>query len=558
MGKSGLDYINHLIRDMNGSVRASSMDSIVGFLTGRYKKIAVLASASVVIQQPTSIVRAFKYIPQKYFWATTFKGAERDYEQMKKYVGEAIIKEMGGFDTGVGATNNQYLLNPKKKFSEKIDNAAAWAANMADQITWAHIWAASKRMVAADKNLNLEVGSEEFFEKAAEICSETISKTQVYDSILVKSEAMRSKDPFSKMATAFMSEPTVTYNMITTSLQGIKEGKKGAWKDLAHTSLIILMQIVFNAAMKSLVYAMRDDDEDETYFEKYIENFTESITSDANPLNYLPIAKDFVSLKQGYSVERMDMAAVTDVVKAFEKMFDDEAKELEKAKSLCTALSLITGIPMKNIWRDAEATFKTVRSAILNDYKLTYEGVKFAALSGFNNAIDWIPKADIDVDGSKGLINDLKDNKTYNALDKKDKKEVKNSISSYLKTERQFNVGELKSKAKQFEDLYTLRRNAGSSSITYRNARKAMLQNDLTEEDIKTGLEIAKFKYLKQNGISIAEYYAAKEALNQKKNGKLVNDSDESGGLSKREKGNVIDDMDNFTLREKQILKEIF
>ena len=557
MGKSGLDYINNLIRDMNGSVRASSMDSIVGFLTGRYKKIAVLASASVVIQQPTSIVRAFKYIPQKYFWATTFKGAERDYEQMKKYVGEAIIKEMGGFDAGIGSTNNEYLLNPKKNVFEKIDDAAAWAANKADQITWAHIWAASKRMVAA-QNRDIKVGSDEFFKKAAEICSEAISKTQVYDSILVKSEAMRSKDPFAKMATAFMSEPTVTYNMITTSLQGIKEGKKGAWKDLAHTSSIILMQIVFNAAMKSLVYAMRDDDENETYFEKYLSSFTESVTSDMNFLNYLPFAKDFVSLMQGYSVERMDMAAVTDVVKALKKMFDDEASELEKAKSLCTAVSLITGVPIKNIWRDLEGAFKTIRSAIKDDYKNTFAGVKFSALSGFEDAINWVPGVNVDIDGTDKLIKELKGNENYEALNLSDKKKIKKGVSAHLKVERQYNASDLLGNAQQFTSLFDIKRQQGSASSAYKNKKKELLENGLSEKDIENGVEIAKFKYLKENGISVAEYYMIRASISQKdKNNKYIHDADNSNGLSAKEKRDAIDDMSGFSSKEKNILKNI-
>ncbi len=556
MGKSGLRYINNLIRDMSGSVRISDMDSLVGKVTGRYKKVAVLASLSVVIQQPTSVVRAFRYIPPKYFMKTTLKTAERNYNQMKQYVGEAIIKEMGGFDTGVGASNSDYLLQPKRNVGQFIDDVAGWGANMADQLTWAHIWAASKAMVAKE-NPELQIGSESFFNKAAEICSETLSKTQVYDSILVKSEAMRSKSALSKMATAFMSEPTVTYNMMMGAMRDVGSHKKGAVKALANTTAVVIGQIIVNAAFKSLVYAMRDDDEDETYFEKWLESFVESAVSDMNFFNYLPYAKDIVSLLQGYSVERMDIAAIADVKQAIEKAFDENATELDRLKSICTAFSLITGVPVKNIWRDAEGAFKTIKGLIEKDCVNTLEGSKRAALVGFAEAVDWIPGIEIDVDGSARLVSELEGNNTYDSLDDSDKEKVEDGVEDYLENKQKFNKGELKSKAKQFEDLYTIRRKYGSNSKKYRTARNKMLDSGISKDDLSLGLEIAKFKYLEQNGITVAEYYAVKTELNRKNGEVKVYDTDGSGGLSTKETKNAINKMKGFGKNEKNILFEL-
>ena len=541
---------------MSGSVRVSDLDSLVGRFTSRYKKAAVLASLSVVIQQPTSIVRAFKYIPAKYFLKTTFKVAERNYEQMKQYVGEAIIKEMGGFDTGVGATNSDYLLQPKRTVGQFIDDVAGWGANKADQITWGHIWAASKRMVA-EQNPGLQVGSDAFFEKAAEICSETLSKTQVYDSVLVKSEAMRSKSELSKMMTAFMSEPTVTYNMMMGALRDVTAHKKGAVKALAGTSAVIIGQIVVNAAFKSLVYAMRDDDEDETYFEKWLASFVESSVSDLNYFNYLPYVKDIVSIMQGYSVERMDVAAIADIKQAIEKAFAENATDLERLKNLCTALSLLTGVPVKNIWRDAEGAYNTIHNAIKKDMVNTPEGSEKAAKVGFAEALDWLPGIEIDTDGSARLVSELEGNVTYDSFDDADKQAVEKGVSNYLKNSEKFEKGELRSKSKTFESLYETRRKYGSTSKKYRKERKKLIDSGIDEKDLELGLEIAKFKYLEQNGITVAEYYAAKTELNRKDGEDKVYDTDGSGGLNKKETKAAIKKMKGFDKDEKDILFDI-
>lgn len=62
------------------------------------------------------------------------------------------------------------------------------------------------------------------------------------------------------------------------------------------------MSIIANAMLVSLVYAWRDDDEDETYPEKYLQSLVSETLEGFNPLEYLPILRDVVSLFKGYDI----------------------------------------------------------------------------------------------------------------------------------------------------------------------------------------------------------------------------------------------------------------
>ena len=120
-GKAATDYIEHFLTDMNGNVRTSGTDKLIGWLISKFKKGAVFASASVVVQQPSAVMRAMTYINPKYFISTTLKLSERDYQQAVEYAPVAGIKEMGRFDTGVGAATTNWLLQETPKgFKNKV------------------------------------------------------------------------------------------------------------------------------------------------------------------------------------------------------------------------------------------------------------------------------------------------------------------------------------------------------------------------------------------------------------------------------------------------------
>ena len=352
-------YINEFLKDMNGGVRSET----VGWaekLTSLAKKGAVLGSLSVAIQQPSAVMRAMAFVNPKHFIATTPKSLnlvkhKQDWAELKKYAPIAGIKEMGKFDVGMGQGTVDWIKSNKTLMNKAEDFLSAGPALM-DEITWVSIWNAAKRETVSN-NKNLRPDSEELLKLAGERFTDVISLSQVYDSVFSRSDIMRNKSWIAKATTAFMAEPMTTLNMmIDAFVQGKRSGNfKGFVKTAAPTAGAIVAAYVLNAALKSIVTAARDDDEDESLREKYLEHFVGDFKDSLNPLTLVPFAKDVVSIFQGYDVERMDMSLVSDLYKAIEAFDSDNKTMYEKWSGLIGATSAFFGIPVKNVEREVRA-----------------------------------------------------------------------------------------------------------------------------------------------------------------------------------------------------------
>ena len=366
-GDAAVAYIDQLYRDLNGGAITDSREDLARSLTSKFKKAAVLASASVVIQQPSAIGRAFALVAPKYFIGPRVdrKRHKLLWAEVKKYAPVAFVKEMGQFDTGMGRGAVEFLQAEEYsgwpevtaaffKDSDYRDEVLGLLAGKADEYTWSWIWESVKRETS-DKHPKMDVMSEEFLKLAGERFSEVIDKTQVYDSVLARSANMRSKNIFMNMWTAFMAEPTTSINMFEDAW---RKGRKGDKKYAASTIGAVFTSVLLNSLLVSIVYAARDDDEDETYWEKYIQSFTAEMIDGINPLTYYPLLKDIWSVFQGYDIERSDMSLITDLVKSMQKLVDvfgdDSGEDADKASAawdVVVKITAFTGIPLKNITR---------------------------------------------------------------------------------------------------------------------------------------------------------------------------------------------------------------
>ena len=420
-GKAATQYIDQLLKDLNGGAVSDPRESLGKAMMSNFKKAAVMASLSVVVQQPTAMVRATALVDAKYFAGKKLsKGKHKAmWEEVKKYAPVAVIKEMGYFDTGMGRGAVEWLKG-EKTLMDKVDDAVSKAPALADEVTWVAIWNAVKRETL-HTHKNLQPNSEAFLKAVGERFTEVIVKTQVYDSTLSRSANMRSKGALMNMWTAFMAEPTTSINMLQS---GIWEAKKGNKKHLARVMGAVYGSVVLNAALVSLVYAMRDDDEDETFLEKYLSRFTTEVIDGVNPLTYIPFVKDIWSIAQGFDVERADMSLVTDVIDSLQQMVkvankdtsnmnEEELAEHKKAVSeaifsITENLSSLVGIPVKNVRRDINGIINTIGTV-----KTDASGRKTTAGSLGDNILedvkDSIPVWGWFPDKSKG-------DKLYNAI----------------------------------------------------------------------------------------------------------------------------------------------
>lgn len=380
-GKEYRDYFVQFVKDVNGNVMSDSREEVYNSFLRKFKKSAVFASASVTIQQPSAVCRAFAEVNPIYFAASTFD-SRKSYDECMKYAPIAQLKEIGGFDTSSGRNMVDFLLEAKNqpKGKEKFkafftdsdfrDNVLSAAPGLADRVTWAHIWNAVKRETKAKTGLS----GERLLEKAGERFTEVIEKTQVYDSVLTRSGNMRSKSGAMQTVTAFMAEPTTTVNMLYDAAINARQDPKKFFR--VYSS--VLCATLFNAALKSIITATRDDDEEKTNLEKYIAQVIGNFMNDLNPATLVPFVRDIYSLFTGYDVSRSDVDMVSNLVDAIKKCTSGDSVSLDKKiTSLAGALGDFLGIPAKNIIRDIYSV-KTAVKDIKAPGKTTAKGIKFA------------------------------------------------------------------------------------------------------------------------------------------------------------------------------------
>lgn len=389
MGQEAVSAVRELIQSVNGGARVDPAATFVSKAINLFKKNAVFASASVVIQQPSAIVRAAALIDPKYFVGRTIDREKVDptWEIIKKYAPVAGIKDMGYFDTNIGKSTVDYIKGPDhdgvkdvltgivKREKGSFDELLSMAPGYADKVTWCAIWEAVKRETAA-KHPNLATRSEEFLKICGDRFTDVITQTQVYDSVFARSGNMRSKDKLMGMATSFMAEPTTSINMIYDAvLQGIRGNKTYAARAIG----AVIGAAVLNAVLKSIVYAERDEDDDETYGEKYVSALVAAMKDDVLFLvpNSIPFVRDIMSIVQGYSVERMDMELADDLISAVKKLYSDKATGEEKILGILGSFGNLL-FPAKNMIREVKALINVID---------TFRNSESKTAMGINNAV---------------------------------------------------------------------------------------------------------------------------------------------------------------------------
>lgn len=583
-GSGAVDYMQNLIKDLNTGVRGDQRDSFLNKMTSLFKKNAVLANLSVIFQQPTAIIRAGSDIKAKYFTNAAKYYSKNNYEECKQYAPVAVIKQMGRFDTGVGVKNTTWL-SGEQTFREKADDFLGWGAGKADEIAWSYLWSAVKAEIA--DTTDLKVGSEEFLIKAGERFTELVNKTQVYDSVLTKSQNMRNKGLVGSI-TSFMSEPTVALNMVVNSFLDFKEGKTSG-KKFSRIVMSVATAEIVTAMMQSFITAARDDDEDKSYLEKYLKNVVSNSLSNFNLAGKIPYIRDIMSLWEGYDIERQDISAVSDLIEAFQTLTNENKTVHEKIRRISEALAALFGVPLKNIDRDIAAIAKTIYGFAFGREKTDAEGLKISALEGvsennilkpfgieffnfsktgeyermaeaakrgdektysesYNRLIEnGAEDSDIRTGITKQFKNDktvkkqseqyvkeLKQNDTFNSFADEDKEKLTGQVSSALAKEAMVKATERE--PDEYDRLYELYR---KNKTGYNKRKKEMLAEGKTEKQINDGLELAKYAYLQSKGIDLHEYLLYKMATSEK-----YADEDDSGGVSKAEKKKAVDNMD--------------
>lgn len=363
-GNAALRYFEKLMQDVNGITGdvGTAFGALDDKMMSKMKAAAVGANLRVIIQQPTAYMRAAAVLPPKYL-ATGLAHIRSGMKKAQQHSAISVWKDWGYFETAIGKNMRNVMVGDETVL-EKTRNLMMKPAGYADSVTWGALWSACEAYVK-DTQTDLDAGSEAFYTAVSEKMDEVVDRTQVVDTVLHRSHIMRNQDRISRAATAFMSEPMKSYNMVLTALRDVRDGKPGAKKALGRTLAAYALSAAATAAAAGLIDALRDDDEDKEFDEKYLDALRVNFVDNVIMVNNIPFVKDIFSMAQGYDVGRDDLAVfetATQLIQTLLKIREGESKTTwyKVSYSAAKLVSLGTGLGFNNILRDLRAFYDNV------------------------------------------------------------------------------------------------------------------------------------------------------------------------------------------------------
>ena len=386
-GNDGKAYFEKFILDLNGSSDSKNAGGAgEEALIRNFKVAAVGANIRVAIQQPTAYLRAAAVMNPKYL----LKGL-LSKPASKEAIDNCPIakwKSWGFYETSMGITMKQ-LITGQKTVVDKIREKSMWLAGVGDELTWGTLWNACKAEVK-DKT-DLKEGTAEFTQAVSDRLSEVVDKTQVVDSLLHRSQFMRSTSSFSKILSAFKAEPTKSYNMLRNALVDYNNAdpgsKKAKAKNIARIAAVHIATSILTAGIASIADAFRNDDDEKKWLELYLEAFGGNTLDGINPFSAVPYVGDILSILSGYSASRMDIEGIEELVQSCEswqKVFSGEKKNPDIWKLMMSSakgISKVSGLPIANTMRTFESLYNFFspdnlgREASSTEYRKLYNSI---------------------------------------------------------------------------------------------------------------------------------------------------------------------------------------
>lgn len=391
-GTDAYAYITKFLQDLNGTSEHGRDEKLAKILVKNYKAAQVAANIQTAALQPIAIIRADLKMGGNYLLRGVAMNNTQAQKEMLKYSGIALWKERGGYDINTQRGLYAKVFGNKMGRGKALDKAlnirdvvVEWAlkpAGYMDKITWAAIWNGCKA-----EGMDHGLKSEELMQWTANRFREVVYYTQVVDSTMTRSEKMRDPTVFGQLTTSFLSEPTLTMNMLQDAVtrfsqdyrkiynSSIKAGKseeeakkialnQSFAKHGQYIGKCISIYIV-SAAVESIVrglftkYRGNDEDDDKLYQTMWKE-FMEQI----NPMQSLPIFRDVYNEFKGFKTQRTDMAAISNAATAYSNwkkiLAGDKSVDYKTIYKTVQAVSQLTGIPVSSLMRDIKSGYDVI------------------------------------------------------------------------------------------------------------------------------------------------------------------------------------------------------
>lgn len=355
-GIQAFNYLKKFMVDLQGGIRTEGGSPVVTGLIRNVKRATLGLNLRTIIQQPTAIVRASALIDIDYL----IKGIamKSDKAEMLEKSPIARWKSWGYFNLDTGRSMKDIILDSVPLLDKQYKGM-----QIADDITWTKIWNAVKLEIE-DTEPGLKVGSAEYFDAVNYRFNEIIDRTQVVDTVMHRSDAMRQSDSSWKILTAFMSEPTKSYNLLLNAVEKYNANKSAENKKVLLRTFSACIATMLVNTLVITMYDMwrRKEDDKETFKDKWIDNILNDVTG------YVPIVRDIYSLFEGYSVKRMEYNGIERIVRAINrsKKYIEEIAEDKKhsyplrliTKDWIESVAYVFGVGAINVSKDLEALLR--------------------------------------------------------------------------------------------------------------------------------------------------------------------------------------------------------
>ena len=396
-GDKAFSYVLNLIKDVNGRYNDGGDHAWLMKMTRTAKTAAVGNSLRVAALQVTSYPRAGYVLSQKSLALGLTKKPQ--IKKAQKYCGIALWKSFGFYDTNISRSMEDQIKGTTD-IKQKLIEWSLKGAELGDALTWGVLWNACEYEVASTKEY--KVGTEEFNQAVGKKLREVVYATQVVDSTLTRSQIMRNKSGLTQGATAFMSEPTLSANIIMDAayqfnLEKRRTGKvASAWKktgnQIGRAVAIYSLGQLTAATIEALFDAYRDDD-DEEFKKKFAEAFEKNVIIDLMPFNKIPIISDIAEFLMSrfdigyFSSDNLSTTWLSQAANAYDawaEIIEERRGGKETSKTVYNAIynttraiSSMTGVAGSGLMREAVVLWNNTAGAYDSTLKVkTYENSK--------------------------------------------------------------------------------------------------------------------------------------------------------------------------------------
>lgn len=373
MGEAGNKYFTDLMLGINGMEPKSRSAGFISNAISRYKKVAVMAKIRVAIQQPTAMVRALDEMDAKYLSKALASTNPAKYSKIAKDKSMlAWWKGQGYYETYLGK-NIRDMIVGKQPIVQKAEDAAGWGAQTMDDLTWGVLYHATEYEIE-DTRKDLKRGTEEFDKAVVSRFEDVVTRTQVVDTMLHRTDIMRNNNELVKMATSFMAEPLKTYNMLLRSAMKLAEKprNKELQKRMIRAIMVYLLNNAVLTAVTSAWDAFRKDDDKTSFIGRWAQIYRDTFIDNVNPVNMIPVLKDVVDIfskkLQGDYYSGTDMTY--DGIEKIGQFAAHMSKRLSGERINKTdyglfmegvqAGSIVSGVPIYNVLNDLESIYNGV------------------------------------------------------------------------------------------------------------------------------------------------------------------------------------------------------